>query len=119
MARTKNPKTNGANQAVSNAATQQAGATPGIDPAKTAEASSAAAKSATTRKARAPKTPAPKLEAVKTEPRHNLVPINLEDEIRQLAYLMSERRGFVPGHENEDWLAAEHEVLQRYRQHSA
>jgi hypothetical protein len=48
-----------------------------------------------------------------------LVPINVEDEIRQLAYLFSERRGFIPGHENDDWLAAEHEVLQRYHQHSA
>jgi hypothetical protein len=56
----------------------------------------------------------------KAEARSNLVPINLEDEIRQLAYLMSERRGFLPGHETEDWLAAEHEVLHRYRhQHSA
>ena len=56
---------------------------------------------------------------VKSEPRPNLVPINLEDEIRQLAYLLSERRGFEPGHEAEDWLAAEHEVRQRYRQQTA
>jgi hypothetical protein len=48
-----------------------------------------------------------------------VVPINLDDEIRRLAYLMSERRGFEPGHETDDWLAAEHEVLRRYRQHSA
>ena len=60
---------------------------------------------------------AKKPEIVKTESRSNLVPINLEDEIRQLAYLFSERRGFVPGHEAEDWLAAEHEVMQRYHQH--
>jgi hypothetical protein len=56
-----------------------------------------------------------KPEIVKTEPRSNLVPINMEDEIRRLAYLMSERRGFTPGHETEDWLAAEHEVLERYQ----
>lgn len=56
---------------------------------------------------------------VRPEPRANLVPINLEDEVRRLAYLLSERRGFEPGHETEDWLAAEHEVLQRYHQHSA
>jgi hypothetical protein len=49
----------------------------------------------------------------------NLVPINLEDEIRQVAYLLSERRGFESGHETEDWLAAEREVRQRYHQHSA
>ncbi len=60
-----------------------------------------------------------KPEIVKTEPRANLVPINLEDEIRRLAYLLSERRGFEPGHDAEDWLAAEREVRQRYHQHSA
>lgn len=60
-----------------------------------------------------------KPEIVKTEPRANLVPINLEDEIRRLAYLLSERRGFEPGHDAEDWLAAESEVRQRYRQQSA
>jgi hypothetical protein len=57
-----------------------------------------------------------KPEIVQTESRLNLVPINLEDEIRRLAYLMSERRGFEPGHETEDWLAAEHEVRDRYHQ---
>lgn len=56
---------------------------------------------------------------VRSEPRANLLPINIEDEIRQLAYLLSERRGFTPGHETEDWLAAEQEVRQRYQQHSA
>jgi len=56
---------------------------------------------------------------VRTEARANLIPINLEDEIRSLAYLLAERRGFESGHETEDWLAAEHEVRQRYRQHSA
>ena len=48
-----------------------------------------------------------------------LLPTNVNDEIRQLAYLFSERRGFEPGHETEDWLAAESEVLQRYHMHSA
>ena len=63
---------------------------------------------------------AAKPEIVKTDTRANLVPINLEDEIRRLAYLLSERRGFEPGHESEDWLAAEREVRQRYHhQHSA
>jgi hypothetical protein len=52
----------------------------------------------------------------RTEPRTNLVPINLDEEIRRQAYLFSERRGFAPGHEREDWLAAEHEVRQRYHQ---
>ena len=57
-----------------------------------------------------------KPEIVKTETRSNLFPINVEDEIRRLAYLMSERRGFEPGHETEDWLAAEHEIRERYHQ---
>jgi len=65
------------------------------------------------------KRPTRKPEIVRTEPRANLVPINVEDEIRRLAYLLSERRGFEPGHESEDWLAAEHEIRQRYHQHSA
>lgn len=56
---------------------------------------------------------------VKNETRANLVPINLEDEIRRLAYLLSERRGFEPGHEAEDWLTAEREIHQRYHQQSA
>jgi hypothetical protein len=56
---------------------------------------------------------------VKSETRPNVVPINLEDEIRRLAYLLSERRGFEPGHEAEDWLTAEREIRQRYHQQSA
>ena len=56
---------------------------------------------------------------VKSDTRANLVPINLEDEVRRLAYLLSERRGFEPGHETEDWLTAEREVRQRYHQQSA
>jgi Protein of unknown function (DUF2934) len=60
-----------------------------------------------------------KLEIVKNDARKNIVPINLDDEIRQRAYELAERRGFGEGHENEDWLAAEREVLQRYHQQSA
>ncbi|MGB8064694.1 MAG: DUF2934 domain-containing protein [Candidatus Sulfotelmatobacter sp.] len=63
-----------------------------------------------------PKKPSRKPTIVKTEARASIVPINLDDEVRRLAYLMSERRGFDPGHETEDWLAAEREVRQRYRQ---
>ena len=54
-----------------------------------------------------------------SDSRSNVLPINLEDEVRRLAYEMAERRGFEPGHENEDWLAAEREVRQRYHQQSA
>ena len=45
-----------------------------------------------------------------------LVPRVIEDRavsISKLAYLKAERRGFAPGHELEDWLAAENEVDQR------
>jgi DUF2934 family protein len=66
-----------------------------------------------------PKKSANKPALVRTEARANLVPINLDDEIRRLAYLLSERRGFEPGHEAEDWLAAEREIRQRYHQQSA
>jgi DUF2934 family protein len=78
----------------------------------------AAATVAETKKTETRKT-ARKPEIVKSEPRANLVPINLEDEIRRFAYLLSEHRGFEPGHEAEDWLAAEREVRQRYHQQSA
>lgn len=54
-----------------------------------------------------------------TEPKKNVVPINLEDEIRRRAYEIFEERGRTPGDEHEDWLRAEREVLARYRQQSA
>jgi hypothetical protein len=60
--------------------------------------------------------PSRKPTIVKTEARASIVPINVDEEIRRLAYLMSERRGFESGHETEDWLTAEREVRQRYRQ---
>lgn len=63
-----------------------------------------------------PKTSSRRPTIVKTDTRASVVPINVDEEIRRLAYLLSERRGFEPGHETEDWLAAEHEVRQRYRQ---
>ena len=66
-----------------------------------------------------PKTSARKPSIVKTDTRGNVLPINAEDEIRRLAYLMAERRGFEPGHETEDWLNAEREIRQRYHQQSA
>jgi len=59
--------------------------------------------------------PRKKLEVVKTEPRR-VVPINVEEEIRRRAYELYQQRGATPGHEREDWLAAEREVKQRYQQ---
>lgn len=46
-------------------------------------------------------------------------PINVEEEIRRRAYELSEQRGFMPGHEVDDWFMAEREVMARYRQASA
>jgi hypothetical protein len=124
MAKSKFPKKNGgAEQPVSGATTttftHAEGKLDGKPPENAMLAAPAAAESreidtqaATSRKTRRP-------EIVKTESRANLVPINMEDEIRRLAYLLSERRGFEPGHETEDWLFAEREVLERYHQHSA
>ncbi len=60
-----------------------------------------------------------KFELMKTESRKNVVPINLEDEIRRRAYELYQQRGSGSGSEAEDWLNAEREVRQRYRQQSA
>ena len=60
-----------------------------------------------------------RFELRKTEARASVVPINVEDEIRRRAYELYEQRGQANGHETDDWLLAEQEVMQRYRQHSA
>lgn len=60
-----------------------------------------------------------RFEVVKTESRKNVLPINLEDEIRRRAYELYEQRGAGAGSEADDWFAAEREVRQRYRQQSA
>jgi hypothetical protein len=65
------------------------------------------------------KSEARKIEVVKHESRKNVVPINLEDEIRRRAYELYQQRNAGTGNEAEDWLAAEREVRQRYRQQSA
>jgi hypothetical protein len=43
-------------------------------------------------------------------PRAELSPEARHALIAEAAYLRAERRGFTPGHETEDWLAAEVEV---------
>jgi|SRR5208283_4104507 len=118
MHRPKSPKKNQSaeelagisNNAPISKADNGAPATVAAEPA--AETMKTPMKTATPRKTRKP-------EIVKAESRSNLVPINLEDEIRRLAYLLSERRGFEPGHEAEDWVIAEREIRERYHQHSA
>jgi len=117
MAKSKFPKkTNGVNEAVSATNSPLPSARTG---GSAAAAAPALETNATETKKTAPRRIAKRPEVVKTEPRANLVPINLEDEIRCLAYLLSERRGFESGHETEDWLTAEREIRQRYHQHSA
>jgi len=57
-----------------------------------------------------------------SDPRKNIVPINLDEEIRRRAYELWEEHGRDSGHDDEYWLSAEREVLGRYtaqRQQSA
>jgi len=83
MAKPKLPKkTNGTNQTVS---TNPA---PSPDPNPATEAVMQTAPATETKKTTTRKT-ARKPEIVKTDARANLVPINLDDEIRRLAYLLS------------------------------
>jgi Protein of unknown function (DUF2934) len=60
-----------------------------------------------------------KFEVMKTDSRKNVVPINLDEEIRRRAYEIYQQRGSGSGSEAEDWLTAEREIRQRYRQQSA
>lgn len=48
------------------------------------------------------------------DPRTRLLEIRSR-RIRELAYLKAEKRGFTPGHELEDWRAAEDEVDEALR----
>ena len=50
----------------------------------------------------------------KTAARKNVVPINLEEQIRRRAYELWEESGRESGRETEHWLMAESEVLSRY-----
>jgi hypothetical protein len=47
------------------------------------------------------------------EVKKNTSTVNLEEEIRIRAYQLYQERGYTPGHEDEDWLIAEREVLSR------
>jgi Protein of unknown function (DUF2934) len=49
-----------------------------------------------------------------SDARKNLVPINLDEEIRRRAYELWEQRGYESGHEDEHWRLAETEILSRY-----
>jgi hypothetical protein len=58
-------------------------------------------------------------DARQNDPRNKVVPINVDEEIRRRAYELSQQRGQGTGSPAEDWLAAEREVMQRYRQQRA
>jgi hypothetical protein len=56
---------------------------------------------------------------ISTSPALTSVPAigdDVQGEIRQRAYELYEQRGCAPGHENDDWLVAEREVLSRHDQ---
>jgi len=119
MARTRKPQANPANQNLPTSSNMSASPIDGASAVTPAAELAAADERKNAMKNTTPRKTTRKPEIVRNELRATLVPINVEDEIRQLAYLMSERRGFEPGHETEDWLNAEREVRQRYHQHSA
>jgi hypothetical protein len=49
----------------------------------------------------------------------NHAEVDVEAEIRRRAYELYEQRGYTPGHENEDWLVAEREILARSDSHQS
>jgi hypothetical protein len=51
-----------------------------------------------------------------SEVKKNFSSVDIEAEIRRRAYELYQERGETPGHEDEDWLVAEREVLARYNQ---
>ena len=51
--------------------------------------------------------------AIAPEGKKNFAAPDLECEVRRRAYELYEQRGCTPGHEDEDWLVAEREVLAR------
>ena len=73
-----------------------------------------AAKTAKTAKTAVKKVAPAKTAAARRPPkRAPAVPADRESMVRMAAYLRAERRGFAPGYEIEDWLAAEAEVNER------
>jgi hypothetical protein len=69
----------------------------------------AAARRATTR-SRKPLAESSRKSLAERAPRLQLTPEARRSLIAETAYLRAERRGFAPGQETEDWLAAEAEV---------
>ncbi len=89
-------------------------------PASVPEAKTEVVETKAAAKVEAKAAPAGKIfEVRKPEPRRNVLPINVEEEIRRRAYELFQQRGAVGGSEADDWLNAEREVVQRYHQQSA
>jgi hypothetical protein len=68
--------------------------------------------------ARTATTPNPKVTSISgpsltIENKRKQTTADVETEIRQRAYELYVQRGYTPGHENEDWLVAEGEILAR------
>jgi Protein of unknown function (DUF2934) len=68
--------------------------------------------------ARTATTPNPKVTSISgpslaSEGKRKQPTIDVEGQIRQRAYELYVQRGYIPGHENEDWLVAEREILAR------
>jgi Protein of unknown function (DUF2934) len=58
-------------------------------------------------------------EAKVAESKRNGTPQDLEGEIRTRAYQLYEARGCTPGHEGDDWVVAEREIIARYSHSTA
>ena len=74
-------------------------------------------------RAKTPRTTKPKAEKKVLEMPANgngngFSPADLEPEIRLRAYQLYEQRGCTPGLDEQDWFAAEREVLARHASHS-
>lgn len=69
-------------------------------------------------------TPTPRKRTSKTlqavpDVKKNVIPINIEEQIRARAYELWEERGRIAGFESQDWITAEREVLSRYQSQTA
>jgi len=54
------------------------------------------------------------LSEISSIPERSIMPnilLDIEAQIAEMAYYKAESRGFTPGHELEDWLEAERELL--------
>jgi hypothetical protein len=110
------PRSAAASAAPPNAAS--ASAAPTSAAPTSAAPTSAAPTKARTRQRKSPSSPSPVRDTAgartaQTQTSHP--PVDRYASIAQAAYFRSQHRGFKPGHEMEDWLAAEAEVDQRLR----